>query len=246
MRLAVFSDIHGNLEALQAFVQDVKHRHVHRYMCLGDIVGYGANPNECIERIGALPKMNCVLGNHDAAAIWRYSPYAMTKDAKEVILWTIDQLTKDNNVFLKQLRPMLVMGGICFVHANPYNPEAYRYVMNRKYALRSFASARQRLTFIGHSHKPVIITKKNFFQITFESPGGSVAYSLEKVKKQIINCGSIGQPRDGDPRACYCIFDTRENKLEFHRIAYDFQAAAFKIRSAGLPDFSGSRLARGR
>jgi len=246
MRLAVFSDIHGNYEALQAFIVDAQQRHVHRYMCLGDIVGYGASPNQCIELIKSLSKMNCVLGNHDAAAIWRYSPYAMTKDAKEVILWTIDRLTEDNKVFLKQLRPMLIMGGMCFVHANPYNPEAYRYVINRKYAIRSFASVRQKMTFIGHSHKPLIITRKNFFQIGFETPKGTVTHPVAKIKKQIINCGSIGQPRDGDQRGCYCIFDSLANRLEFIRVDYDYQAAASKISLAGLPDFLANRLARGR
>ncbi len=246
MRLAVFGDIHGNVEALTAVVADMGANHVHRHMCLGDIVGYGASPNECIDLVRSLPKVNCVLGNHDAAAVWRYSPYSMTKDAKEVILWTIDRLTEENSAFLQQLPPMLVAGDLCFVHANPYNPEAYRYVINKKYALRSFAAARQKLTFIGHSHRPVIITRKNFFQITFESAHGSMNRSAAKKKKQIINCGSVGQPRDGDPRACYCIFDTRKNKLEFHRVEYDIDAAAQKITAVGLPEFLSRRLVRGR
>lgn len=245
MRLAVFADIHGNLEALQAFINDTETRRVHRYMCLGDIVGYGANPNECIELVMSLPKMNCVLGNHDSAAVWRYSPYNMTRDAKEAILWTIDQLSPDNSAFLKQLQPTLVMGGIFFAHANPYNPESYRYVINKKYAMRSFAAVREGLTFIGHSHKPVVITRKNFFQITFETPQGDMNYSINKEKKQIVNCGSIGQPRDGDPRTSYCIFDTMKRTIDFHRLPYDHQLAAGKIRSAGLPEFSAKRLAMG-
>ena len=246
MRLAVFGDIHGNIEALNAVVEDMAGRHIHRYMCLGDMVGYGACPNECIEVIRSLPKMNCVLGNHDAAAVWRYSPYSMTKDAKEVILWTIDQLYEENSRFLQQLPVMQVAGNLCFVHANPYNPEAYRYVINKKYAMRSFASARRQITFIGHSHRPVVITRKNFFQVTFESVHGSKCIPADVKKKQIINAGSVGQPRDGDPRACYCIFDTRENRLEFHRIEYDIQAAADKIKINGLPDFLSRRLVRGR
>jgi len=246
VRLAVFADIHANLEAMKAFVEDSLTRHVHRYICLGDIVGYGANPNECIELLQTLPKMNCILGNHDAAAIWRYSPYSMTKDAKEVILWTIDQLNPNSVDFLQSLRPVLNLGNMIFAHANPYNPEAYRYVVNKKYAARSFAAVKQKLTFIGHSHRPVLITRKNFFQITFTPPRGSEKCFLNKEKKQIINCGSIGQPRDGDPRACYCVVDTTDETVEFYRLPYDIQSAAEKIKLAGLPDILGSRLIRGK
>ncbi len=246
MRLALFGDIHGNIEAFTTVVDHMLDNDVDRYMCLGDIVGYGANPNQCIEVIRSLPKMNCVLGNHDAAAVWRYSPYAMTKDAKEVILWTIDRLTEENAAFLQKLAPMMSFGNLCFVHANPYNPEAYRYVINRKYALRSFASAKRKLTFIGHSHRPVIITKKNFFQVTFENARGTMNTTVSGKKKRIINCGSVGQPRDGDPRACYCLFDTRQNTIHFYRLEYDMNSAAQKIKAAGLPDFLSRRLLRGR
>ena len=180
MRLAVFADIHSNLEAMQAFVEDTAGRNIHRYMCLGDIIGYGANPNECIKLVRSLPKMSCILGNHDAAAIWRYSPYGMTKDAKEAILWTIDRLSPDNVVFLKHLQPVLAQVNMVFAHANPYNPEAYRYVINRKYAARSFASVKEKLTFIGHSHRPVVISRKNFFQITFTAPKGAETFPISR------------------------------------------------------------------
>lgn len=219
---------------------------MHRLICLGDIVGYGAHPNECIELVRSLPKMNCILGNHDAAAVWRYSPYSMSRDAKEAILWTIDQLTPENSSFLQQLRPLLIMGGLCFAHANPYNPEAYRYVMTKKYALRSFASVQQQRTFIGHSHRPVVITRKYFFRIIFDSLKGEKKISLSKNNKQIINCGSVGQPRDGDPRAGYCILDTLANRVELYRLTYDYTKPAAAIRQAGLPDFLAVRLACGK
>ena len=246
MRLGIFADIHGNLEALQAFVQDAAQRNIHRYMCLGDLVGYGPNPNECIELIRTLPKLNCVLGNHDAAAFWRFSPYAMNEEAKQSILWTIEQLTEQNSAFLQSLQPTCIMGNICFAHANPYNPEAYRYVLTRKYAVRSFTSVREQLTFIGHSHRPLVITRKNLFQIIFTTPQPEESAHLSQQQKQIINCGSIGQPRDGDPRAGYCILDTRDRRVEFHRVVYDHQKTSDKIRRAGLPEFLGKRLAMGK
>lgn len=246
MRFAVFADIHSNLEAMQAFVEDAAARKIHRYMCLGDIIGYGPDPNECVELVRSLPKMSCILGNHDAAAIWRYSPYSMTKDAKEVILWTIEQLSPDNTQYLENLQPVIFQVNMVFAHANPYNPEAYRYVTTRKYAARSFASVKEKLTFIGHSHRPLVITRKNYFQITFTAPKGNETHSVSTENRQIINCGSIGQPRDGDPRACYCIVDTEKERIEFHRLEYDYQRTCNKIQSAGLPNILAKRLLKGK
>lgn len=246
MRLAVFSDIHANLEALETVLNDAGAQSVHRWFCLGDIVGYGANPNQCIERIRALPKLNCLLGNHDAAAIWRYSPYAMTKDATQAILWTIDRLSKRNNAYLQQRPSTLAMGNILFSHANPYNPEAYRYVINNKYAQRSFRATREQLLFVSHSHRPMIITRKNMFQTVFFPPTGSLTCDLSRKKRQIINCGSVGQPRDRDPRACYCILDTRQNTIEFRRLEYDYVRTGQKIKEAGLSDYLARRLAKGQ
>jgi len=246
MRLAVFSDIHANLEALERVLSDASTLSVHRYFCLGDIVGYGANPNQCIERVRALPKLNCLLGNHDAAAIWRYSPYAMTKDATRAILWTIDRLTEENSAFLQNRPPVLPMGDMLFSHANPYNPEAYRYVINNKYAQRSFRATREQLLFVSHSHRPMIITRKNFFQTDFSPPKGTTTCALDPKRRQIINCGSVGQPRDHDPRACYCILDTKKNTVEFRRLEYDFIRTGEKIKEAGQSDYLARRLAKGK
>ena len=246
MRLAVFSDIHANLEALQTIVNDAAGQSIHRYFCLGDIVGYGANPNQCIELVRALPKLNCLLGNHDAAAIWRYSPYAMHKDATRAVLWTIDRLTEKNTAFLKSLPPTLPMGDMLFAHANPYNPEAYRYVINNKYAQRSFRATKEQLLFVSHSHRPMIITRKNYFQTDFFQPQGSMTCKLNRKKRQIINCGSVGQPRDLDPRACYCILDTRHNSIEYRRLEYDYARTGQKIREAGLSGYLARRLVKGK
>lgn len=246
MRLGVFADIHGNLEALQTVLAHAEKQHIHRYMCLGDIVGYGPNPNECIELVRALPRCNCILGNHDAAAFWRFSPYAMNEDAKTAILWTIDQLYEPNSNYLQSLPSMYIMGDICFAHANPYNPEAYRYVINRKYAARSFAAVRQRLTFVGHSHRPLLITRKNWLQMLFITPKANEITHLASHKKQIINCGSVGQPRDGDHRTSYCVLDTLKNHIELFRLEYDHQTTRDKIQQAGLPESLAKRLFRGK
>ncbi|MEN8244085.1 MAG: metallophosphoesterase family protein [Thermodesulfobacteriota bacterium] len=246
MRLAIFADIHGNLEALEAFITHAVQQGIDRYMCLGDIVGYGANPNECIELICSLPKINIVLGNHDAAAVWITSPYAMRKEATEAVLWTMEQLTDSHAGFLKSLKPTIQIHDMIFSHANAYNPLAWRYVVDRKYALRSFSGTREKLQFIGHSHVPLVITRQNLFKLVFMTPQDSNSVPVVKSRRQIINCGSIGQPRDGNPKACYAIYDTRLNKIEFHRFAYDYETAGEKIISAGLPAFLARRLTAGR
>ena len=246
MRLAVFSDIHANLEALQGVVTDFEDQQIDRYICLGDLIGYGANPNECIDLIRSLPNVIIILGNHDAAATWDTTPFGMSKTAQQVIFWSMDILTKKNVSFLKRLEPSRVMGDMIFSHANPYNPKAWRYVNSRKYAARTFAKTDNRLAFIGHTHTPMVITRKNFFQMSFEKPGVSSVYTVTAKGRQIYNCGSVGQPRDGRPLACYLIYDTRTRQITFRRIAYDHQKTAAKILAAGLPAFLAHRLAKGR
>ncbi|HHD56957.1 MAG TPA: hypothetical protein ENK89_04690, partial [Desulfobulbaceae bacterium] len=193
MRLMVFSDIHGNLEALQNVLEDASRKKVHRSIRLGDLVGYGPYPNECIELVRSLKNCRCLAGNHDVAALWETSPYGMSSSAKEAILWTMEQLHDDNKKYLQSLPDRLDLFNMTFVHANPYNPRGWRYVMDRKYALRSFSATRCRHLFIGHSHRPLIITRKHFFSIDLQPISGSRNVELTDKKRRIINCGSVGQ-----------------------------------------------------
>ncbi len=245
MRLMIFSDIHGNLAALQSVLNDSAGRDVHRRICLGDLVGYGPYPNECIELIRGLKNCRCLAGNHDVAALWETSPYGMSKAAKEAILWTMDQLSSDNKEYLTTLSDRLDLANMTFAHANPYNPRGWRYVTDRKYALRSFAATRCRYLFIGHSHRPLIITRKHWLSVDIDVVSGSMQYELSGTKRRIINCGSIGQPRDEDPRPCYLIFDSRKQVLEFYRVAYDMEKTAQAIQAAGLPLVLARRLLKG-
>lgn len=245
MRLAIFGDIHGNLEALEAVVNELRGQEIDRYICLGDLVGYGANPNECIELVRSLSNVVVVLGNHDAAATWGTTPYGMSKSAQEAIFFTMKALSKENTSFLKNLKPVRVMGKMIFSHANPYNPKAWRYVNSRKYAARTFAATGRQMVFIGHTHKPLIITKKNLFQITFETPESSTDYPVSSRQCRIYNCGSVGQSRDGTPEACYVIYDTRSQHLTFKRAAFDYHKTGQKIVDAGLPPSLARRLAKG-
>lgn len=246
MRLAVFADIHANLAALQAVVDDMAKCHVHRHCCLGDIVGYGPRPEECIGLVRSLPRLICIRGNHDAAATWQFSPYGMQKRATAAILWTMDQLSTDSTAFLKGLPLLRTMGNMLFAHANPYNPGAFRYVLNSKYARRSFGATGRPLIFVGHTHVPMIITRRNLFRIDFQQPHGPLVRRLDPKKRHIINCGSVGQPRDRDPRACYCIWDTRRQTLEYRRLEYDVAATAAGIEAIdALSDAMARRLGRG-
>jgi len=245
MKLAVLADIHGNLEALTTVLEDAARRGVHRTMCLGDLVGYGASPHECIGRLRELPKTGTVLGNHDAAVFWQSSPYGMNAAARESIMWTMEQLQDDDMDYLRTLKPIRKMGDMLFSHANPYNSRGYRYVNNRKYALRSFAATSEQLLFVGHTHRPLVITRRNLLQLDFRTPEPGEVLPIMADKRQIINGGSVGQPRDGDPRASYCIVNTREKSVGFYRLDYDRQRSAERIREAGLPSFHARRLLEG-
>ncbi len=246
MKLAIFSDIHANLEALEAVVDDFHNQRIDRHICLGDIIGYGANPNECINLVRSLPNVVSILGNHDAAATWGTTPYGMSKAAQQVIFWSMETLTPENLSFIKGLEPTWEMGEMIFSHANPYNPKAWRYVNSRKYAARTFAKSGRKLVFIGHTHKPMVVTRINFFQISFEKPEVSTTYTVNPRNRQIYNCGSVGQSRDNDPQACYLIYDTRKRQITYRRVVYDHRKAAAKILAAGLPASLAKRLAKGK
>ena len=243
MRIAVFSDIHANREALEAFCEHAANRRIDRYMCLGDVVGYGADPEWCISRLHALPAVDCILGNHDHAVAG--APYSMGRAAQKVIEWTRKQLSGESLRFLKGLEASRNWGDMLFCHANPYRPLEWYYVEDKEYIARSFARSRAKRLFIGHTHVAAAITRRNFFCIHVSIPVHNTVVPAAELNRQIFNCGSIGQPRDGDPRASYLIYDTDRQIVEFFRLAYDHEGAARKIREAGLPEIFAERLMTG-
>ncbi len=245
MRLAIFSDIHGNLESMEAFVADTAARSVDHYICLGDVVGYGASPNECFDRLNALPEFRLILGNHDAAAIWQTSPYEMSLNASKAILWTMDQLSEPHTQRIKELDALIQIQDMVFCHANPYHPTGWRYVTTWFNAMLSFFSSHGRITFIGHTHCPKIICKSQAFKIRFFTPVQNDRMVIDPDCRYIINCGSIGQPRDGNPYASYIIYDVGQQCIEFVRYPYDIEGAARRIKDAGLPGALVERLFKG-
>ncbi|MCG8635634.1 MAG: metallophosphoesterase [Desulfobacterales bacterium] len=245
MRLMVFSDIHGNLAALESVLAHAADKEVHRRVCLGDLVGYGPFPNECINIVRGLQNCRCVAGNHDTAAVWESSPYGMSSGAKKAIFWTMDQLTDENRRFLGTLPDRLDLADMTFVHANPYNPRGGKYILGNTQAVRSFFTTKCRHLFIGHTHRPAVITRRNILAAEFADITGETKLTVDDFKRRIINCGSIGQPRDKDPRSCYLVFDTRKQEIEYYRVAYDIEKSRQAIRSAGLPRPLESRLLKG-
>jgi diadenosine tetraphosphatase ApaH/serine/threonine PP2A family protein phosphatase len=243
MRVAVFSDIHANFEALEAVLADVVKQRADRYVCLGDIVGYGANPNECIELLRSLPDCPCLLGNHDAAVLG--IPINMRREARQVIDWTRGVLSKTGLWFLQEAEDLIKWHDITFCHSNPYRPRHWYYVAEKTYISSSFARSKAKILFVGHTHVPVAITRKNFFCIYIRSPQHSMVVPAAELNRQIFNCGSVGQPRDGDPRASYLIYDDQRRVIEFYRVAYDYHRTAEKILAAGLPKAFALRLADG-
>jgi len=169
----------------------------------------------------------------------------MKRDARKVIQWTKSVLTKSSLSYLQKMEDIVRWDRISFCHSNPYRPRNWYYVAEKTYITSSFARSRAKVLFVGHTHVPVAITRKNFFCIYIRSPEHSMVVPVAENNRQIFNGGSVGQPRDGDPRASYLIYDTAKSVIEFYRVSYSVEVAAKKIISAGLPEIFAKRLATG-
>lgn len=242
MRIAVLSDIHANLEAFEAVLAHAEKREVDSYVCLGDVVGYGANPNECIEILDSL-SCPCVLGNHDAAVL--DIPINMGQQARKVVNWTRQILSAASFSFLQGMEDLLHNGEVTYCHSNPYRPRNWYYVNEKTYISSSFARSKAKILFFGHTHVPVAITRKNFFCVYVRSPEHAAVVPVAHINRQIFNGGSVGQPRNGDSRAAYLIYDQDKSQVEYYRISYNIGRAAEKIVQAGLPEVFAKRLFSG-
>lgn len=248
MRIAILSDVHGNLEALEAVLADAQARGYDRLLCLGDIVGYGSDPEACIGRIREVVWHSdgvdaVVKGNHDAATANGIDD-DFNPAAREAVRWTREHLSDETLAWLKGLPMTLESSGLFLVHASPHKPEEWIYVTTYDEALDAFLAFPQKAAFIGHSHVPFhVLTDTAYTRIEKDD--------REKLQmmsgfRYLINVGSVGQPRDGDPRACYEMLDLEEEILERIRVPYPVEIAAEKIRRAGLPLFLADRLSKGR
>ncbi len=238
--VAVLSDLHGNLEALESVLRVLDDAGIDERVCLGDLVGYGPDPECCIERSRSTFRA-IVAGNHDHAAAGLEDLNYFNPVAKEAMRWTIRQLGPDHKEYLSKLPLVQHVEHCTLVHSTPREPEIWDYVMTVDDALRQRESFTERICFVGHSHVPF------FFEY---SPQGYTIPQLPRLElkpdcRYLVNAGSVGQPRDGDPRACFCVYHPDEGILEMERVSYAVAKTQQKIITAGLPHYLAQRLGLG-
>ncbi|HRN50751.1 MAG TPA: metallophosphoesterase family protein [Anaerolineales bacterium] len=239
MRILVISDIHANLTALEAVLANAGE--VDAVWCLGDVVGYGPDPNKCIARLSALPNLVCLQGNHDAAAIGQLPLESFNHEARISVEWLRGILTPEALTFLHGLQPMRRELGVTLAHASPRQP-VLEYLLDSYSALENFAFFDTQLCFVGHTHVPVLFIEHGI-GINLQIPEAGSTFKLES--RCIANPGSVGQPRDRDPRAAYAIFDPEQVSWQYFRVAYAIAEVQSRMLAAGLPERHISRLEGG-
>ena len=241
MRFAIISDIHANIDAFQTVLAKIDEIGVDHILCLGDVVGYNAAPNECVDIIRER-KIPTILGNHDSVACGLEEPWGFNPVALAAALWTREQLSTETYDWLRGLPDVLHAGGFVAVHGAPNNHNTY--IFNWEDILPHLAFLKEQnvnLCFIGHTHSPGIFSADGVYSIDDDNK-----FELGEGKGFFINPGSVGQPRDGDPRAAFGIYDTETRIFEQVRVVYPVETAAQRVLEAGLPPFLAERLALGR
>ena len=240
MRYAILADIHGNLEALETVLADAKKMGCTHYACLGDVVGYNANPKECLDIIRDMG-MPCVKGNHDEYCSVDMELEGFNPNAAEAVTWTRQQLTDDDRQWLRDLKYMRMVTSFTIVHATLDAPQRWGYVFDKLAAAASFTYQNTSVCFFGHTHVPVA-----FMRDTMVRGGTYSKFKVEPGKKYFVNVGAVGQPRDNNPKAGYVVYDMNDSTIELRRLDYDIPTAQKKILAAGLPERLAERLAYGR
>jgi predicted phosphodiesterase len=242
MRIAIISDIHANLEALNSVLDDIRERGgAERVWCLGDIVGYGPEPRECIEALRNITNI-CIAGNHDLASIGKLSTEDFNPDAAAACRWTAKQLSPSDAEYLGNLPLVVREGDFTLVHGSPREP-VLEYLTSIGQAIENLPLLKTRYCLIGHSHIPLAFKAEANGKVS----GGNFSGELKLNPKQklFINPGGVGQPRDRDPRASYAIYDSEKNNVKLYRVPYDIEATQTKMTELGLPKKLASRLAYG-
>lgn len=241
MKILIISDIHANFTALEAVLADAGK--VDAVWCLGDLVGYGPDPNECVERIAQLPNFLCILGNHDAAALQHIEMDTFNPEARAAILWTQQKLNAANLAFLQSLPERVTVEHVTLVHGSPRQP-VWEYLLDTRTATANFEYFETPYCLVGHSHLPMV------YYLAEESLSARLIVSEDTTQlvltpRAILNPGSVGQPRDRDPRAAYAILDLEEYTWEWRRAAYNIPDVQARMKEAHLPDRHIQRLAAG-
>jgi diadenosine tetraphosphatase ApaH/serine/threonine PP2A family protein phosphatase len=239
----VLSDIHANAPALAAVLADVDALGADGLLCLGDVVGYGADPGPVLDTV-ATRAQAVVAGNHDHGAVGLLDLEWFNVYARRAAEWTAERLSEAQARFLHGLPLVVEHGGATLVHASPRDPGAWTYLTAPSHGAQAFPAFRTRLCFVGHSHVPAVWRLSPDGTRGFRLGAGTTA--LAPGARYLVNVGSVGQPRDGDPQAAYAVWDLDRDSVEVRRVAYDAEETRRRIHAAGLPRILGDRLLRGR
>ena len=240
MRYAVIADIHANLEALEVVLADSKEQKCTHYCCVGDVVGYNANPKECLDIVRSMG-MPVVKGNHDEYCSSEEDLEGFNPHAAEAVNWTRKQLSTEDRQWLRELKYVRLVASFSMVHATLDGPQRWGYVFDKLAAAASFTYQNTAICFFGHTHVPVAFVRDSVVR------GGTYSkFKTEPGKKYFVNVGAVGQPRDGNPKAGYVDYDLNEGTIELRRLDYDIAKAQKKIMEAGLPQRLADRLALGK
>ena len=240
MKYAIIADIHGNIDAFQVALEDIRAQNATHIVCLGDVVGYNARPKECLQIVRDMG-IPCVKGNHDEYCSSEEHLEGFNPHAADAVHWTRNQLNDDDKKWLRELKYSRMAANFTMVHATLDAPERWGYVFDKLAAAASFPYQTTQMCFFGHTHVPVA-----FMRDTVVRGGTYSKFKIDPAKKYFINVGAIGQPRDNNPKAAYVIYDMDACTIELRRLDYDIAAAQAKIREAGLPERLAERLAYGR
>jgi predicted phosphodiesterase len=240
MKYAIIADIHSNLEALEVVLQDINQNHCAHIVCLGDVVGYGANPKECLKIVREM-EIPCVKGNHDEYCSNEIHTEGFNPFAAQAVAWTRQQLNEDERRWLRELKYIRLVATFTLVHATLDGPRRWGYVFDKLAAAASFTYQNTAVCFFGHTHVPVA-----FIRDTVIRGGTYSKFKVEPGRKYFVNVGSVGQPRDNNPKAAYVIYDMDESTIELRRLEYDIRKAQEKILKAGLPPRLADRLSIGK
>jgi diadenosine tetraphosphatase ApaH/serine/threonine PP2A family protein phosphatase len=245
MRIALFADIHANLEALSACLADAGRRGADRHVFLGDIVGYGADPVACVTRVREAAERGAIVvrGNHDEAVV--ASGFKLNPIARLAVDWTRTVLPDDMRNYLSGLPLTVVENDRLYVHASAVDPGQFPYVHGLAEAHASLTATTHRITFAGHVHAPALYNVAVTGKVAGFIPLSNVAVPLSERRRWLAVLGAVGQPRDRNPAAAYGLFDTSTAEITYVRVPYDCEAAAAKIRAAGLPENLWKRLLTG-
>ena len=250
MRLALLSDIHGNIQALDACLAHARAQRAQRFAFLGDLVGYGADPGAVVDRVMLMTEEGAIVlkGNHDAMAI--HPPAEVKTIGDSTASWTHRQLNRVQREWIDQLPLTSMLDNALLVHASADGPELWRYVYDERAATASLdaatSSAEVRYVFGGHVHEQTLYYRGATSGLMKFIPQPGVAVPVPRHRQWLATVGSVGQPRDGKPASMYALFDTERSQLTFHRVPYNHAEAAAAIRRVGLPDFFAERLEKGR